>query len=124
MAIVATFDVPTQTLQTRASGTVTYSDIVEHLRSERQRVPGARELFDATGANTNLTADEVKALAEEAAALFERGKVGPVAVVATDGVLFGMARMYEAFVADLAVPFHVFREVSPALEWLATRPHR
>jgi hypothetical protein len=124
MAIVATFDVPTQTLQTRASGTISYAEILDHLHTVRQRIPGARELFDASGAKTNLTAAEVKALAQEAAALFERGKVGPIAVVATDGVLFGMARMYEAFVADLAAPFHVFREVSPALEWLANRPHR
>jgi hypothetical protein len=124
MAIVATFDVPTQTLQTRASGTVSYADVLEHLHTARQQVPGARELFDASGAKTDLTAAEVKALAQEAFALFERGKLGPIAVVATDSVLFGMARMYEAFVADLAVPIHVFREVSPALEWLANRPHR
>src|SRR5687768_14708378 len=99
MAIVATFDVPTQTLQARASGTVTYADCVEYLRTARRRAPGARELFDASGAETNLTADDVKALAREAAALFERGKVGPVAVVATVGTLFGMMRMYEVFVA-------------------------
>jgi len=124
MAITVTFDVPTQTLQSRASGTVSYADVINHLTNARQQAPGVRELFDASGATTNLTAEDVRDLARTATELFESGKVGPTAVVATDGVLCELAHMYEAFTADLAVPFHVFQEVSPALAWLGARPPR
>lgn len=124
MTIVASFDVATQTLQSRATGTVTFAEILDHLRTERQKVPGVRVLFDMTGATTDLTSDQVKKLAHNISAMFEPGKLGPTAVVATDGALFGLARMYEAFTGEMRRPFQVFREVSPALAWLASRPPR
>lgn len=124
MTIVASFDVATQTLQSRASGTVSLAEILDHLRTERQKTPGVRALFDATGATTNLTCDEVRQLAHNTSAMFEPGKLGPTAVVAPDSALFGMARMYEAFTGEMLRPFQVFREVAPALAWLASRPPR
>jgi len=124
MTIVASFDVATQTLQSRASGIVSFAEILEHLRSERQKFPGVRVLFDMTGATTDLTSAEVKQLAHSASAMFEPGKLGPTAIVATDSALFGLARMYEAFTGEMRRPFQVFRDVSPALAWLASRPPR
>ena len=124
MTIVSSFDVTTQTLQSRASGTLCFAEMLDHLRRAREQKPGVRELFDATGATTTLTCDEVKQLALAAGAMFERGMLGPLAVVATDSALFGMARMYDAFTSELKRPFQVFREVSPALAWLASRPPR
>jgi hypothetical protein len=41
-----------------------------------------------------------------------------VAVVATENISFGLARMYEAFSDAVPWDFRVFREVSDALEWL------
>jgi hypothetical protein len=124
MAIVASFDVATQTLQARASGTVSFAELLEHVRAERLKIPGVRTLFDATGATTTLTSDEVKQLAHNTSVMFEPGKLGPTAFVATDSTLFGMARMYEAFTSELMRPFQVFRDVSAALTWLASRPPR
>lgn len=43
-----------------------------------------------------------------------------VAVVATENISFGLARMYEALSDTVPWDFHVFREVSDALEWLGT----
>lgn len=124
MTIVASFDVATQTLQSRATGTVSFAEILDHLRSERQKIPGVRVLFDMTGATTDLTSDEVKQLAHNTSAMFEPGKLGPTAIVATDSAVFGLARMYEAFTGEMRRPFQVFREVPPALAWLASRPPR
>lgn len=41
------------------------------------------------------------------------------AVVATDGVAFGLARMFTAYAADV-IYFKVFHEIEAAREWLTT----
>jgi hypothetical protein len=41
-----------------------------------------------------------------------------VAVVATESISFGLARMYEAFSDTVPWEFRVFREFQDALEWL------
>jgi len=41
-----------------------------------------------------------------------------VAVIATENISFGLARMYEAFSESVPWDFKVFREASGALEWL------
>ncbi len=41
-----------------------------------------------------------------------------VAVVATENISFGLARMYEAFSDSVPWDFKVFRDVSEALVWL------
>jgi hypothetical protein len=41
-----------------------------------------------------------------------------VAVVATENISFGLARMYEAFSDTVPWDFMVFREISDALVWL------
>jgi len=121
MSIIAEFDARSGILKSRASGTISYLDLLEHLRVARQLSPGAPELFDATGAVTDLTPAQVGSLAQEATELFDRGELGPTAVIASDYFLFGMARMYEGITADHAGPFHVFRELAPAKEWIGAQ---
>ena len=84
-----------QRVLTHADGLVTFQDLSEHLDAEeRDRGLGLHELFDARGATTNVTADQVRMLVQRAADTLRRIPLGPTAIVATDDVAFGMARMY------------------------------
>jgi len=103
---------------TRASGLVTFSELSEHLDAEeRERALDLTELFDARGATTDITADQIKQLVRRAAETARRTALGPTAIVTHDDFVFGMARMYSILVENVA-PVGVFREREPAIEWL------
>jgi 2-hydroxychromene-2-carboxylate isomerase len=107
---------------TRATGRVTYAEIAAHLdEEERARAVHEPELFDATGATTDITATQVRALVHRADAMLRRGGVGPTAIVADDAVFFGMARMYELLAELDGIAVAVFRDVAAAERWLAER---
>ena len=107
-------------LVTRATGRVTFAEIVAHLdEEERARAADEPELFDATGATTDVTAEQVRALVRRADVMLRRGGVGPTAIVADDDVFFGMARMYELLAELDGIAVAVFRDVAPAERWLA-----
>jgi hypothetical protein len=109
-------------LRTRATGRVSYAEIAAHLdEEERARAGDEPELFDATGATTDITAAQVRALVRRADAMLRRGGVGPTAIVADDAVFFGMARMYELLAELDGIAVAVFRDVAAAERWLAER---
>jgi hypothetical protein len=108
---------------TRATGTVTYAEIDAHLdEEERTRAAGAPELFDARGATTDITTDQVRALVRRADAMLRRGGVGPTAVVADTDVFYGMARMYQLLAELDGIAVGVFRHVAEGERWLETHP--
>jgi hypothetical protein len=103
----------------RAVGIVTYPDVLAHLGAKaRDHAGGYDELFDATGATTDLTADQVRALVAGAAASRREGRCGAAAIVATNDVAFGMSRMLAILCEVVRVPAEVFRDVVGAEEWL------
>jgi len=103
---------------TRASGLVTFSELSEHLDAEeRERALGLTELFDARGATTDITPDQIKQLVRRAAETARRSALGPTAIVTENDLVFGMARMYSILVENVA-PVGVFRDREPAIEWL------
>jgi hypothetical protein len=119
MPIQYVIDTTRQRLLTRADGLVTFEDLSEHLDAEeRDRALGLPELFDARGATTNLTATEVRALVQRAAAALRCNPLGPTAIVATDDVVFGMARMYAILTEQAGARVEVFRDVGSADRWL------
>lgn len=75
------------------------------------------ELFDARGAVTNVTTDEVRRLVARARAAAQRMPLGPTAIVTDSEHVFEMARMY-AILAEAGAPVEVFRELEAAVEWL------
>jgi hypothetical protein len=83
-------------------------------------------LLDIRTANLQLTVDEFKAITAKSEALDAGGNArGAVGVVASAGVVYGLARMYETLVElRNRAPLKVFRTVPDALAWLATREHR
>jgi hypothetical protein len=106
-------------LFTTASGLVTFDDINEHLNLEEYNRDLSRpELIDARSATTNLTADEIRRLAQRAADVMARVPIGPTAIVTTNDVVFGMARMYSAFAERARARVEVFRAIDAADTWL------
>src|SRR5215510_12813208 len=113
MPIQSTYDPEQDILLTKADGHVSFEDIQTHLDQEiAARAERHRELFDATGASTDLTSDEVKQLVSRLGQMMKRGPFGPTAVIATNDMFFGMARML-AILSELTggPKVEVFRSV-------------
>jgi hypothetical protein len=107
---------------TRAEGLLTFADLVAHVDAERRdRSPSYQELFDATGATTDLTAEQVQAMVLRAYQMFQKEPIGETAIVATEPVVFGLARMYAIQCEQLGPPVEVFRTVAEAEQWLDSR---
>src|SRR5262245_64646716 len=91
-------------LLTRADGVVTFYEIDAHLDVEqRNRDLHRPELIDARGATTNVTPLQVRQLIQRAANMLRLADVGPTAIVTTNDVVYGMARMYSILAENLGV---------------------
>jgi hypothetical protein len=122
VAISYVLDRDRRRVRARAEGLVTCAEFVAHFSAtEPDRAAGYDELFDATGATTDLTADQVRALALRAQALRQKGPLGAVAVVATNDLAFGLARMYGLLCETVGAPAGAFRTAAKAEEWLDRR---
>lgn len=100
-----------------ASGTLTaqlYRRQIGALQQDPRFDPGFSLLFDVRGAT------DVRVSHDEMLALTARPILNPTsrrAIVATEGLVFGMARMYELSFADSATR-RVFDRIEAATEWL------
>ena len=122
MPITARVDQTNNRLHSLASGILTYGDVRYHLEETRRlEAPGYPDLFDARGAETDMTVSQIQSLASISGEMFKRGELGATAIIVTGQVLFGMTRMYERLNADYISPVHVFLELPPAEAWLATQ---
>ena len=119
MSITYSVDSGSGQLLTRADGVVTFQDIDAHLDLEqRNRDLHRAELIDARGATTNVTALQVRLLVQRAASMLRVVDVGPTAIVTTNDVVYGMARMYSILAENLGVNAEVFRDMQAANVWL------
>jgi hypothetical protein len=119
MPIRYTTDPVNRRLVTRADGVVTFHEINAHLDVEqRNRDLALPELIDARGATTNLTAEQVRQLVRRAADMLRLVELGATAIVTTDDVLYGMARMYSVLAEGVGATAEVFRDVESATRWL------
>jgi hypothetical protein len=106
-------------LVTRAEGVVTFQEIDGHLDLEqRNRDLHRPELIDARGATTNITPLQVRLLIQRAANMLRLVDVGPTAIVTTNDIVYGMARMYSILAESLGVNAEVFRDLPSANGWL------
>jgi hypothetical protein len=120
MPITATVDHTRGRLYSRAMGVVTYEELRYHLAETRALTArGYPELFDATGAEAEMSIAQIQSLSNLSGEMFSRGEVGATAIVVTGRMLFGMTRMYEKLNTDSMSPVHFFLEVPPAEAWLA-----
>ena len=106
-------------LMTHADGNVTFHDINAHLDLEqRNRDLTRSELIDARGATTDITSDQVRRLVRRAADMLRSVDLGPTAIVTTDDVVYGMARMYSILAEGVGAAAEVFRDMESATRWL------
>jgi len=106
-------------LVTHADGLITFRDINAHLDvEESNRDLEFSELFDAREATTNVTLEEVRLLARRAADMLRLVDLGATAIVTTNDVLYGMARMYSVLAESEGAAADVFSDVESASEWL------
>lgn len=126
MPIKLSIDHAERTATASAIGTIHVNEIREHLDGERVRggLP-YREFIDATRARPELDAQDTRDLVELLRTMGRRGALGPTAVVVSDDLSYGMLRMLQALLGDVAEvrPFRAGQEAE-AREWLARAPIR
>ena len=118
MPISYRIDKAKRRLYTHATGLITFDDLKQHMNTE-SGTPAASyaEIFDCTEAMTNMTAEEVRALALERQRIAQHQHAAPAAVVATNDVFYGMFRMFDALTENVR-PLNVFRDIAEAEKWL------
>ena len=113
------FDQERRRLVTHADGVLTFHEINAHLDVEqRKRDLELPELFDASGATTDLTADQVRRLVDRATGMLRVVELGATAIVTTNAALYGIARMYSQLAGRAGIAADVFRDVDAASRWL------
>jgi hypothetical protein len=103
-----------------AEGSITLTDIRQHLEEERHAGALAyRELIDGSKAVVAFSTQDVRAIVALLRELGRQGELGPTAVVVADDLAFGMLRMLQMLVDDVCV-IRPFRSLAEAQVWLQT----
>lgn len=118
MPITAIYDHQHKRVLARAEGRITLEEIREHIEEEREE-PGLRyaEIVDARGSVPDFSAADVRVLVAWLRSLGEQTRLGPTAVIVDSDLEFGMARMVETLVEDVAA-VKPFRDKLDAELWL------
>lgn len=118
MAISFHIDTVNKRIYSKAEGLVTFKDLLNHIKAEvGPEAAGYPEIFDCSGATTNLTVEQVRMLADERRKIAQSHPAGPTAVVATNDLFFGMLRMFD-MLTETVRPLRVFRDMKAAEQWL------
>jgi heme A synthase len=107
----------------RATGVLTIADALEFLRTARGDPEAATWplIFDARGATTTLTTDEVASVVDATQEIRGTGTIprGHVAIVADDDRLFERFCLYETRLFAMGIRIvRVFRDCDEAERWL------
>ena len=118
MPISATYDHQHRRVNATVHGAVTLDEIRSHLEEERQE-PALRytELFDARDAVPDFPPADARVLVAWLRWLGERTRLGPTAVLVSGDLAFGITRMVEMLVEDVAL-VKPFRDKLAAELWL------
>ena len=115
------FDSKRSRVYTRVSGTLTFDDLFAHIMEQiRTRLYRFPELFDVTDARTELSATDIQEIARIAEELEPPDRPAPLAIVASDPYVFGMAHMYQALCEGIRA-VGVFRGMTAAAQWLSVQ---
>ena len=118
MPITATYDHTHRRIVAAVQGRITLDEIRSHLEEERQEPAlGFTELIDARDAEPDFRPADVRVVVAWLRWLGERTRLGPTAVVVNSDLAFGIVRMVEMLVEDVAV-VKPFRDKLDAELWL------
>jgi len=122
MPLTCAVDSAAKLLLSKASGIVSYDEIVNHLKAKEQRRALAyAELFDARDARFDLSIPDLHRIANEARRLVDGARSGPVAVVTNNNFVRGLARAYASVTSPDYSAFEIFDDVGDARDWLSQR---
>jgi len=112
---------------TTATGTLTDRDILEHkkrLHADPAFTPGMHEMSDVRGvSDLQVTPHGVKRMVAHDAAQGSDAGSHRLAIIASEDVVYGMARMYETLSDGNPSPsVAVFRDYDAAAKWLGLAP--
>lgn len=118
MPITAIYDHEHRRVVATAEGRVTLDEIRSHLEEERQEPALAfTEVVDARGAVPDFSPADVRVLVAWLRWLAERTRLGATAVIVDTDFAFGITRMVEVLVEDVAL-VKPFRDKLEAELWL------
>jgi len=119
MPIIMNVDHERKEVDAVAIGPISYADAVNHLGAERHFEGLAyREFVDARGAGFQWTPVEIRRIVAMIRSLGQESKLGPTAILVSTDVAFGMMRMLEVLLEDIA-EVRPFRDEQEARDWLA-----
>lgn len=105
-------------IYTRATGSISYIDLREHMRSEFGRDAAKYpEIFDCTDATADLDADDMRMLVKERSQIAQVQDAAPVAIVAPTDIFYDLFRIFNSLTSSIR-PMAVFRETGEAERWL------
>ncbi len=112
----------------RGSGIVN-ADELQH--SNEQIYSGDRvhklrsQMFDFTGVSKfDLSTADMDMLAEQDKAAASKSPNLVIAIVGSDDLMFGLAKMWEVFVSEASLKANVFRTITEACAWLDEHAQR
>ena len=118
MSIAIRVDHERKRIYSQATGDLTFEELFFHMRHEvGTDAAGYAELFDCSDAKMNLSASDIRMLAEYRKTIAESHTAGPVAIVAKPEVYLGVFRMFDGLTKGVR-PLEVFMTSSNADSWL------
>jgi hypothetical protein len=103
-----------------ATGTIRAGDLhglVRSLLADPDLVPGLRGLYDASGAEPDITVLQLAEVAGEVRELLKRG-LGRIAIVAQSRVNYRVAKTFTVLAQAIGIDVDVFEELPEAEAWL------
>jgi|SRR5579859_110271 len=124
MPIAFSVDHEKQVVSTIASGPITFDEIREHVHRERDQGGIAyREFIDATQASAAFTSAQARTVVEIVRSLARKGDFGPTAVLVANDVTYGMIRMLQILLEDVAdIGVYRAHERQAAETWVLNYP--
>ena len=121
MPITYTIDKQRRFIQRVISGTVTSDEILASLTEILKHPdyqPGMKSLTDLRSIQHYASPGDVRQIANFIIGRSEEVRGGKAAIVVSQDVSFGMARMLELLTESSTLSIGVFREMQEAYEWL------
>ena len=123
MPITYHIDKALGTIHTRCSGDLKFDEVMDHFRALRQD-PDCPErldvLLDVTGCTSSPQSDQLRSAGAAVGKIREKVRFDACAIIVSDDLWFGMARMFLAFAEGHFRVSQVFRNLDEGKKWLAS----
>ena len=106
-------------IRTRASGIVSFDDIVRHLQAKEQHhVLSYAEIFDTRGSQFDLSILDISRVVDEVRRVMSSTEPGPIAVITNSNFIRGLARAYASLTLHDNPAFEIFDNPEEAQRWI------